>query len=92
MSNEEGGTLPVGAWELVSLVSERPDGSTFEPFGPRPSGRLIYDENGHVTGMIVGEQRNELRATHARPRPNLCSPPTSALIGSMSPRERSYIM
>lgn len=52
-------TVPVGAWELVSLISERPDGSTFEPFGPRPSGRIIYDEAGHVTAMIVGEQRNE---------------------------------
>jgi hypothetical protein len=59
MSVSDGITLPVGAWELVSLVSERPDGSTFEPFGPRPSGRMIYDEAGHVTAMIVGEQRNE---------------------------------
>ena len=53
------GILPVGAWELVSLVSERLDGSTFEPFGPRPSGRIVYDEAGNVTAMIVGEQRNE---------------------------------
>ena len=59
MSNEEGGALPVGTWELVSLLSERPDGSTFEPFGPHPSGRIVYDETGHVTAMIVGEQRNE---------------------------------
>jgi hypothetical protein len=59
MSVSDGITLPVGTWELVSLVSERPDGSTFEPFGPRPSGRIIYDEAGHVTAMIVGEQRNE---------------------------------
>jgi hypothetical protein len=72
MSNEEGGTLPIGAWELVSLVSEWPDGSTFEPFGPRPSGRLIYDENGHVTGMIVGEQRNEATG-------NACPPEAQSL-------------
>jgi hypothetical protein len=59
MSASDAMTLPVGAWELVSLVSERPDGSTFEPFGPRPSGRIIYDDDGNVTAMIVGEQRNE---------------------------------
>lgn len=48
-----------GTWELISVVSERPDGTTFEPFGPCPSGRITYDEAGHVTAMIVGEQRNE---------------------------------
>ena len=58
---------PVGTWELVSLVSERPDGSTFEPFGPGPSGRLTYDEAGHVTGMIVGEQRNEATGKECPP-------------------------
>lgn len=59
MSGSDGVISPVGAWELVSLVSERPDGSTFEPFGPRPSGRIAYDEAGEVMAMIVGEQRNE---------------------------------
>jgi hypothetical protein len=58
MSRGEEGML-VGTWDLVSLVSERPDGSTFEPFGPHPSGRTIYDVAGHVIGMIVCEQRNE---------------------------------
>jgi hypothetical protein len=59
MSISEGMTQPVGTWELVSLISQRPDGSAFEPFGPRPSGRIMYDEAGYVTGIIVGEQRNE---------------------------------
>ena len=58
MSHGERST-PVGTWELVSVLSERSDGPTFEPFGPRPSGRITYDEAGHVTAMIVGEQRNE---------------------------------
>lgn len=59
MSGSDGGLSPVGTWELVSLVSERPDGSTFETFGPRPSGRIVYDAAGQVMAMIVGEQRNE---------------------------------
>jgi hypothetical protein len=59
MSDDKESTLPVGSWELVSLVSERPDGSTFEPFGPNASGRIVYDEAGYVTAMIVGGQRNE---------------------------------
>ena len=52
-------STPVGVWELVSQVAEWPDGSIREPFGPRPSGRLVYDGNGHVMAMIVGERRNE---------------------------------
>ena len=68
MSVSDGVTLPVGTWDLVSLVSERPDGSTFEPFGPRPSGRIIYDEAGHVTAMIVGEQRNEAAGKASPPQ------------------------
>ena len=59
MSVSEGNTLLIGTWGLVSLVAERPDGSTFEPLGPHPSGRIIYDEAGYVTAMIVGERRNE---------------------------------
>ncbi|MGD9878684.1 lipocalin-like domain-containing protein [Reyranella sp.] len=59
MTGGDGIVQPVGAWELVSLVSERPDGSTFETFGPHPSGRLIYGESGQVIAMIVGERRNE---------------------------------
>ncbi len=54
-----GRNTPVGTWALVSVLSEQPDGTTFEPFGPRPSGRITYDEAGHVTAMSVGEQRNE---------------------------------
>src|ERR1051325_9915204 len=67
MSVSDGITLPVGAWELVSLVSERPDGRTFEPFGPHPTGRIVYDEAGHVTAMIVGEQRNEATGNPSPP-------------------------
>ena len=68
MSGNDGGLLPVGAWDLVSLVSERPDGSTFEPFGPRPSGRIIYGEAGQVMAMIVGEQRNEAAGSLSPPK------------------------
>jgi hypothetical protein len=78
MSDGEESML-VGTWDLVSLVSERPDGSTFEPFGTHPSGRMIYDVAGHVTGMIVGEQRNEATG---RPSPLDCQSQFTAYFGT----------
>lgn len=60
-------STPVGVWELVSQVAEWPDGGIREPFGPRPSGRLVYDGKGHVMAMIVGERRNEAAGNPSPP-------------------------
>ena len=37
----------VGAWRPVSVVNTRPDGSTGLPFGPNPSGIVLFEQNGH---------------------------------------------
>lgn len=37
----------VGAWTLVSVVSETDDGKTGEPFGASPKGIIIFSGEGH---------------------------------------------
>lgn len=43
----------VGTWTLVSNVSTRPDKSTFQPFGPNPSGSLVLDASGRAVLVII---------------------------------------
>ena len=39
----------VGAWTLVTVTAERPDGSKAEPFGNNPKGIIIFTADGHFT-------------------------------------------
>jgi hypothetical protein len=39
----------VGAWTLVSVTSEMDDGKTGEPFGPSPTGIIIFSNDGHFS-------------------------------------------
>lgn len=39
----------VGAWTLVSVVSETDDGKTGEPFGASPKGIIIFSGEGHFS-------------------------------------------
>jgi Lipocalin-like domain len=39
----------VGAWALVSVVSEMDDGQKGEPFGPSPKGVIIFSNDGHFS-------------------------------------------
>lgn len=39
----------VGAWSLVSVVSETDDGKKGEPFGPTPKGVMIFSNDGHFS-------------------------------------------
>jgi hypothetical protein len=39
----------VGAWSLVSVVSETDDGNKGEPFGPSPKGVIIFSNDGHFS-------------------------------------------
>ena len=42
-----------GTWRLVSASSRGPDGHKDEgPYGPSPSGLLIYTADGHVMAII----------------------------------------
>jgi hypothetical protein len=51
------GTSVVGTWELVSLSWTMPDGRSVLPWGNAP-GRLIYDLNGNMMGIVMHERRN----------------------------------
>ena len=37
----------IGTWMLLSAEGTNPDGSKFQPFGPSPVGRVVFDSNGH---------------------------------------------
>ena len=37
----------VGKWELLSIVGELQDGGRLEPWGPNPSGQLVYSADGY---------------------------------------------
>jgi hypothetical protein len=39
----------VGAWTLVSVTSEMDDGKKGEPFGPSPTGVIIFSSDGHFS-------------------------------------------
>jgi hypothetical protein len=39
----------VGAWALVSVLSEMDDGRKGEPFGPSPKGVIIFSGDGHFS-------------------------------------------
>jgi hypothetical protein len=43
----------VGTWTLVSIYSERQDGSKFDTYGPNPKGIVIFDANGHYSLQIM---------------------------------------
>lgn len=37
----------LGTWALVSVEAVNPDGTRSQPFGPRPSGRAVFDSRGN---------------------------------------------
>jgi len=39
----------VGAWSLVSVISEMDDGQKGEPFGSSPKGVIIFTDDGHFS-------------------------------------------
>jgi hypothetical protein len=49
---------PVGTWELVSFKSVLDDGSSIVPW-PGAVGRITYDADGNVTGLLMSGRRNE---------------------------------
>ena len=42
----------IGTWALVSDSNTRPDGSSFEPFGPHPKGLMILAADGFFSVQI----------------------------------------
>lgn len=49
-----------GVWRLVSFEYRSDDGEVIEPFGPHPSGILIYDASGTMSGMMSQSGRPPL--------------------------------
>ena len=43
----------LGAWRLIGWTRTNADGRSFEPFGPSPFGRLIYDPGGLMSGFLM---------------------------------------
>jgi len=54
------GSIPslVGTWELISFTSRLADGSSKVRW-PDSVGRITYDADGNVTGLLMSGRRNE---------------------------------
>jgi len=47
----------LGTWKLVSSVGVYSDGRVIHPYGEKPEGMLVYDQQGNFSGQIQGEGR-----------------------------------
>lgn len=43
----------VGSWRLLEVVTERDDGVIEHPMGLNPTGILVYDQHGNMTGQVM---------------------------------------
>lgn len=60
----------VGAWRLLRIEREGPDGIRPDDFyGPGTRGLLIYDASGAISVQIAGEKRPHVAVPHTRPVP-----------------------
>ena len=60
----------IGAWRLLRIEREGPDGITPDAFyGPGTRGLLVYDASGAISVQISGEKRPAVEVPHARPVP-----------------------
>jgi hypothetical protein len=54
----------VGTWRIVSNYNERQDGNKFEPFGPNPTGILIFEPNGLISLQILSSRLPKLASNN----------------------------
>lgn len=60
----------VGAWRLLRIEREGPDGIRPDDFyGPGTKGLLVYDASGAISVQIAGEKRPHVAVPLARPVP-----------------------
>ena len=52
----------VGTWVLADMHADTWDGDDRNPFGARPQGRMVLDQAGHATVVIVGADRLQFRS------------------------------
>ena len=48
----------VGTWRLVTLVTERADGVTTHPYGPRAAGIFLFDVDGNFSVQLMNPDRS----------------------------------
>lgn len=48
--------LLVGTWSFVSSVNTRKDGTTFDRWGPNPTGIFMFDRGGNYAQIIIGSE------------------------------------
>lgn len=57
----------VGAWQLVSVETIRPNGEVIYPFyGKHPSGLIIYDKSGWMSVQIVSDPKPQTPDSDSR--------------------------
>jgi hypothetical protein len=49
----------VGTWQLVSVVTQWPDGRVTAPWGDAPVGRLSYGADGRMSAQLMDARRNQ---------------------------------
>jgi Lipocalin-like domain len=52
----------VGTWVLADMHADTWDGDDRNPFGAHPQGRMILDQAGHATVVIIGADRLQFRS------------------------------
>lgn len=45
-----------GTWSFVSSVNTRKDGTTFDRWGPNPTGIFMFDRGGNYAQIIIGSE------------------------------------
>ena len=48
-----------GVWDLVSIHIRWPDGRVTQDWGVHPVGRIIYDQQGRVSALLMHADRNQ---------------------------------
>jgi hypothetical protein len=47
----------LGVWELINCEGRSDNDQSFLPYGPHPTGKLIYTEDGHLTVTLMNSDR-----------------------------------
>ena len=66
-SSSQDAQLLVGTWELTDFSRRATDGNVTAPWGSQPAGRIAYDADGHVTALVMHEERNEASGARSSP-------------------------
>jgi len=61
--------LLAGCWDLVEAAFTRPDGTTFEPWGPEPAGTFIVTLRGDFSAHVMRRSRERF-ASELQPAPD----------------------